>query len=192
MHPFRSFMENYVSLPTKDWTVIEAKLHKKVYEKGALLLTEGEVCRHLYFLESGFLRYFVNKDGIEVTKFFTQAPYCFTAQRSFNQQTAATQSIQALEKSTVWQLNRTAAFDLFELKSWNEFIRLLVQEVQFYTEQILEDIQNNTAEHRYRRMLNNGSPLLDKVPLKYLASYLGIAPQSLSRIRKNLLAEKRS
>ncbi len=186
MHPFRQFILQYVHLPTKDWEKIASRLEKRVFEKGTLLLREGEICNNIYFLEAGFLRYFISKDGREVSKFFTQPPYCFTSQRSFNQRIPANENIEALEESQVWLLKRTDAIELFELKSWNEFVRKLVQEVQFFTEQILEDIQNNTAEIRYQRMLQAGSPLVQKVPLKHLASYLGIAPQSLSRIRKNL------
>ena len=75
---------------------------------------------------------------------------------------------------------------LLALNSWSNFIRLLIQEVQTFTEEILEALQTETAESRYRMMLQADANLLQRVPLKHLASYLGIAPQSLSRIRKNI------
>jgi hypothetical protein len=62
-----------------------------------------------------------------------------------------------------------------------------VQEVQYYTEQLLIDMQSETAEDRYKNMLQQSPELVQRIPLKYLASYLGIAPQSLSRIRKSLM-----
>lgn len=188
MHPFRKYIETYTPISNQDWEIIAAVLEKRVIAIDELILEEGKICRHLYFLESGLLRFFVWKDGRDVTKFFTKAPYSFTSQRSFNFKTPATENIQAIEKSVIWQIRHEDTFQLLELKSWNTFIRKLVQEVQYYTEQILESIQNETAEDRYRRMLKEGNPLLQRVPLKHIASYLGIAPQSLSRIRKKLIS----
>jgi hypothetical protein len=77
------------------------------------------------------------------------------------------------------------------LPSWNLLARKVTQEVQFFTEQILEDLQNETAEARYRHLLENQPDLLQRIPLRFLASYLGIAPQSLSRIRQKIATKAR-
>ena len=185
-HPFRLFIETFTSLKEEEWSSIAACLTRKYYKKEEILLTAGTVCKKLYFLESGYLRYFLLIDGEEVTKYFTEPPYCFTSQRSFDHQIPTDDYIQALEDSHVWEMNRSDAFALCRYASWNEFIRKLVLEVQFYTEEIMNELQSKTAEERYSELLTNGSLILQKVPLKYIASYLGIAPQSLSRIRKNL------
>ncbi len=189
---FRKFIENYTSLPMNDWEQIAQRFEKRVIEKDEILLEEGKICRHLYFLESGLLRYFINKDGNDITKFFTIAPYCFTSQVSFNTEKPATENIQAIEKSVVWQITLQQTNELFELKSWNTFARKIIQEVQFFTEEILEDIQTETAEYRYERMLKNNPTLVQRIPLKHLASFLGIAPQSLSRIRKKIATKDRT
>ena len=75
---------------------------------------------------------------------------------------------------------------MYKSKSWAEFARKITQEVQFFTEEILLELQTETAEVRYEKMLEISPNLLQRIPLKYLASYLGIAPQSLSRIRKKI------
>lgn len=186
MHAFRQFIENYTSIPDPDWKEVEQCLRKRSIKKGELILEEGKICRHLYFLESGFLRYFLWKDGLDKTKFFTIPPYCFTSQRSFNFEIPAEESIEVLEDGVIWEIKKTDRTRLLKLNSWNTFTRLLVQEVQFFTEQILIALQNETAEERYRKMLSNGDVILQKAPLKIVASYLGIAPQSLSRIRKQV------
>jgi len=113
----------------------------------------------------------------------------FTSQQSFNFQIPARESIIAVEESMVWKMKREDAFALLEMKSWSEFVRLLVQEVQHLTEEIMAEQKVETAETRYRKMLLENSDIVQKVPLKHLASFLGIAPQSLSRIRKNILLE---
>jgi CRP-like cAMP-binding protein len=175
-----------------DWEQIAQCFEKRVIEKDEILLEEGKVCRHLYFLESGLLRYFINKDGNDITKFFTIAPYCFTSQVSFNNEKPATENIQAIEKSVIWQITVQQTNELFELKSWNTFARKIIQEVQFFTEEILEDLQTETAEYRYEKMLKNNPTLVQRIPLKHLASFLGIAPQSLSRIRKKIATKDRT
>lgn len=188
----KQFIENYTTLPSEDWKQISACFEKRVIEKDEILLQEGKICRHLYFIESGLLRYFINKNGNDITKFFTEAPYCFTSQVSFTSEKPSAENIQAIEQSVIWQTTLKQANDLLELKSWNTFVRKLIQEVQYYTEEILQEIQTETAESRYKKMMETNPQLVQRVPLKYLASFFGIAPQSLSRIRKKLASSTRS
>jgi len=192
MHPYRSFINSYHRITDAEWSAVQELLVRREIRKGEILLPQGKVCRHVWFIESGLMRYFVDRDGLDVSKFFTIAPYCFTSQRSFNTLAPAKESIEALEDGIIWQLSKTKADDLLALPGWAAFVRALTQEVQFFTEEILEGLQNQTAEARYQEMLRVGDPLLSRVPLKHLASYLGIAPQSLSRIRKRLAATDRS
>jgi CRP-like cAMP-binding protein len=186
----RRFIENYTNIPSDEWTEISTCFEKRIIDKDEIILKEGKICRHLYFVESGLLRFYINKDGNDITKFFTDAPYFFTSQVSFNTQKPALENIQAIEKSIVFQISYKQSNELFRLKSWNEFGRKITQEVQFFTEQILEQLQTETAELRYKRMQKSNAELIDRIPLKHLASYLGIAPQSLSRIRKKMLKKE--
>jgi len=189
MHPFRKYISNYCVIQDGEWEQIEKCINRRVYGKGDSILTNGKICRKLFFLESGFLRYYVFRDGKDITKYFTEAPYCFTSQRSFNNNTPAEDNIEALEDSIVWEMNKSDAFGLLKIFNWSEFVRKLVQEVQFYTEQILVEAQNETAEERYLKMIQENDIILAKVPLKHIATYLGIVPQSLSRIRKKYWAD---
>ena len=148
---FRKFIENYVLVSQSDWETISNCFERKEVEKNQIILNEGEICKHLYFLELGLMRYFINKEGNEITKFFTNAPYCFTSQVSFNNEKPATENIQAIEKSVIWQISFQDSNKLFELESWTIFARKITQEVQYFTEQILEEIQSETAEFRYEK-----------------------------------------
>jgi CRP-like cAMP-binding protein len=192
MNLFRQFIEKYTSLSDQEWSEIESCLVRKEVKKEQLILEEGKVCKHLYFLKSGLLRFFIQKDGQEITKYFTDIPYCFTSQKSFSTQQPAKESIETLEDSVIWQISFEDTYRLLKITNWSNFIRELIQEVQSLTEEILEELQTETAEIRYRKMLESNDNLLQRVPLKHLASYLGIAPQSLSRIRKNIVPSKRS
>ncbi len=186
MHLFRQFIETYTPLAEAEWARVAAVLEPRTVPAGTRLIEAGRVCRHLFFLESGLLRFFVWKDGEDITKFFTEAPYAFTSQRSFAGQVPATETVETLEASTLWQLGQADAYALLAVPAWAAFVRGLTQQVQQYTEEILEDLQTETAESRYRALLRTRPQLVQRVPLRHLASYLGIAPQSLSRIRRKL------
>lgn len=192
METLKKFIALYVLLPIDEWEQIAACFEKRVIQKDEIVLAAGQTCRHLYFVESGLLRFYINKDGNDITKFFTEAPYFFTSQASFNTQKPATENIQAIEQSVVWQITFNQTNELFKLKSWSDFARKITQEVQFFTEEILEDLQTETAAFRYEKMLETNPKLAQRIPLKYLASYFGIAPQSLSRIRKKMATINRN
>lgn len=189
-HPFHHFINGYVNMSPTDWASVEMKLSRHTIQKGDVILQEGDVCNELFFLESGLLRYFTLRNGDEVTKFFTDAPYAFTSQKSFTDRKAAPESIEALEDSVIWSMSHAAAHELLEIRAWADFVRKLVMEVQHYTEALLLEMQTLTAEDRYLQMLDNQASLVQRIPVKYLASYLGIAPQSLSRIRKQASERK--
>lgn len=191
MHPFRTYIERFTRLSEEEWEAIESCLTRREYPAGQSLLEDGQVCRKLYFVEQGLLRFFVYKDGLDASKFFTVAPYCFTSQKSFTEQMPSRDNIETLEDSVIWELSRADAFALFRYPNWSEFVRKLIQEVQFNTEQLLEASQNQTAEERYISFLETEGQLLTRLPLKHVASFLGIAPQSLSRIRKRYVAAQR-
>lgn len=191
MHPFRKYILKYQPINLEEWEKIENCLIRREYKKGALILESDKICRKLFFLEEGFLRYFIEKDGEKISKYFTESPYCFTSQRSFNTDVLSEDNIEVLQEAIVWEMDKKDAFDLLRNYNWSEFVRKLVQEVQFYTEEILKDLQNNTAEQRYIKMIERSDPILTYVPLKDIATYLGIAPQSLSRIRKKYWSSKR-
>lgn len=186
MKELRKFVEKYEKIPDKDWELISMHFKRKELPKNFNLLEQGKICKSLYFLESGLLRYFVLKEGNEVTKFFTIAPYFFTSQASFNSKKPANEYIQTIEPSIVWETSYEQNEALLKLKSWNNFARKIIKEVQFFTEEILEELQAETAENRYKKILNNQPELLQRIPLKHLASFFGVAPQSLSRIRRKL------
>jgi CRP-like cAMP-binding protein len=184
MKAFRKFIEGYTHISAADWEVIQMAFERKEFAKNEIILEEGNICRHFYFLEEGIIRFFVFNDGNDITKFFTLAPYCFTSKNSFRTRTPAQESIQALDRTIVWQTTLNHANELLELKSWGDFTRKFVHEVQSYTEQLLLENKTETAEQRYGKLLVKHPDIIQKIPLKHLSTFLGIAPQSLSRIRK--------
>jgi len=190
MLAFRKFIERYAGLSDTDWQIIQQAFERNEFARNEIILSEGNICKYFYFLEEGLLRYYILQDGNDITKFFTSAPYCFTSKNSFREQKPARESIQALEKTVVWQTTLKHTNDLLELKSWNTFTRKFIHEVQSYTEELLLESKTETAERRYEKLMKLYPNLLQKIPLKHLSSFLGIAPQSLSRIRKKIIKKQ--
>lgn len=184
MQAFRKFIETYTDLTEPDWQIIRKAFEQREFAKNEIILEQGAICKYFYFLEEGLIRFYINNDGEELTKFFTAAPYCFTSKDSFRLQKPAEESIQTLTDVVVWQTNLNLANELLELKSWSTFTRKFVHEVQSYTEELMLEIKTETAEERYKKLLVKHPDLLQHIQLKHLSSFLGIAPQSLSRIRR--------
>ncbi|MCG6186377.1 Crp/Fnr family transcriptional regulator [Maribellus maritimus] len=189
----KDFINRYITLSENDWNDIKREFQKKIFSKDEIILQEGKVCHHFYFFERGLIRFFCNIDGEDITKTFALAPYCFTSKISFRNQSPANESIQALEKTVVWEISYKQYKQLEKINSWNIFMRKLLNEIQEFTEKLMLDSKVLTAEKRYE-ILQETYPadLLQKIPLKHLASFLGIAPQSLSRIRNNLHQSRKS
>ncbi len=183
----RQFIEGYVKLTDTDWQLIEDLFQRKEFKKNELILEDGKVCKHFYYLESGLIRFFYNVDGDDITKTFTIAPYCFTSKTSFRKQSASNEGIQALEQTTVWQVSYANYKKLETLNAWNIFIRKLLNEVQEFSDSLHLEMKTMTAEDRYIKITQTyPDEIIGKIPLKHLSTFLGVAPQSLSRIRKRL------
>lgn len=187
MSSLREFTEQYIKLTDSDWHSIEQLLERREFSRNEIVLEEGKVCRYFYFMEEGLIRFYRNLDGVDFTKTFTIAPYCFTSIISFRKQTPSNEGIQALERTVVWRITHENYRKLEAINSWNVFIRKLLNEIEEFSESFYLDIRTLTAEDRYKKILAEyPDELLGKIPLKHLSSFLGIAPQSISRIRKKI------
>jgi CRP-like cAMP-binding protein len=182
---FRNFIEHYSKLSDEEWQEIDLMFDYIDYEPNEIILNEGEICRYFYFLETGLIRFHNFIDGDDITRTFTIAPYCFTSNISFRRQSPSGEAIQALDKTTVRRISYKNYKKLEGYNSWNMFIRKLLNEIQEFSEAFYLDIRTKTAEQRYLKLIEEyPDEILNKIPLKHLSTFLGIAPQSLSRIRR--------
>lgn len=152
-----------------------------------MLVTEGKVCRHLYFLESGALRGFYNLDGKEITHWFGFENDFVTSFHSFITGEAAVENIQLLEGSIVWAISKeklTGLFDCFH--EVERLIRIAYEKYYIRLEERFVNAQFKTAAERYSNLMQQTPHILERVPLGNIASYLGISQETLSRIRTKL------
>ena len=157
--------------------------------KGTLLLKAGAVCNASHFVEKGIIRsYTYDLEGNEVTTaFFPPNTYCSDL-LSFFKRTPAKEYIQAITDCETWAISYEDMQESFHtIPEFREFGRLnIVSQYSLLKERMLSNLQQ-PAEKRYADLINAYPEILRQVPLKYIASYLGIADTSLSRIRKEAL-----
>ena len=123
-------IKSYVPLSAEDEIVIRTLFHKKELKKGEHLLEAGNVCRHIIFIETGLVRYYINNDGVEQTTYFNKENEFVCDNMSFLTQIPSHVNIQALEDSTVWMISYTGIQQFYkEVTTGERFGRLAIEEV---------------------------------------------------------------
>jgi CRP/FNR family transcriptional regulator, anaerobic regulatory protein len=156
-------------------------------KRGELFVEEGKTARHMAFVETGFLQYYINLDGEEKTT-YTAGPHSFVASLvSFLRQVPARENIRAIMDTTLWLLEFNRLKELQQgIPSFNAFyVGILEWQICCIDESRLDALVL-TARERYEKMMAKEPALIQQIPLQYLASILGVTPRHLSRIRKNI------
>jgi CRP-like cAMP-binding protein len=156
--------------------------------KRQFVLHEGEVCNHLVFVNAGCLReYTVDHKGQEHIIQFAIGDWWISDLQSFLGKTVSTHRIDALQDSDVLLLEKEARDKMFEVvPKMERFFRLLLEGNYVATHKRINASLSDSAEERYLAFIKTYPDLVEQVPQGHIASYLGITPQSLSRIRKEL------
>ena len=152
--------------------------------KGELLLKHGDVCKHIYYVDKGFIRIFYFKDGKEITEWLTGEEHFFFSIESFFEGSPSQLIIEAIEDSEIIQLSKEG---LDTLRKKNiEVANLMVEWISgslVLSQKRMNSIQFETAKQRYENLTKQQPGLINKVPLQHIASFLGITQETLSRIR---------
>ena len=166
---------------------MEDCFEQQVFSKNDYLLTKGKICRHLYFLEKGALRGYYDLDKKEITHWFAFENDFVTSFHSFITQQPSVENIQFLEGSIVWCISKEKLTALFnEYHEIERLVRIAYEKYYIRLEERFVGSQFKTASERYENLLHQSPHMLERVPLGYIASYLGISQETLSRIRGRL------
>jgi len=177
----------FIPLSTSDEEVVRRLFHKKVFKKGEHLLQAGNVCRYVIFIESGLVRYYINSDGEERTNYFNKEGEFVCDYLSFLPQAPSNVNIQALEHTTIFVISFNDIQEFYrEVAHGERFGRLAIEQVFVSIISQIGSLYTDSPEERYSKFLSNFRDLVQRIPQYYIASYVGIKPQSLSRIRKRI------
>ena len=147
----------------------------------------GIVSDRIGFVEKGVLRSFYNIDNREITTYFLLPGSVAASLMSFLQKKPAIENIQAIEDSLLNVINRTNLYRLYhENWKWQQVGRILTENYYVEMEQRSITLQYQSARERYEALLKDHPEIIRSVPQNMIASYLGIAPETLSRIRKQI------
>ncbi|WP_018626309.1 Crp/Fnr family transcriptional regulator [Niabella aurantiaca] len=187
MEEIKSFVKKYFDLDLAHASIeaFACLLKPQQFNKGDLIFNDRSVCKNLYFIKKGLVKfYFINENGKEVIfRFFAENTY-FTSLESFLNHKNAAQFAKAIENTEVFFLNKT---ELDRLIASHPAVagvyKSMFATVNTNMIKRFSELMSCDAAERYENFLKNNSALLQRISLGDLASYLGITQESLSRIR---------
>lgn len=186
MQALFQYFKKFNPLSKEAEEAILAICHTIHIKKNEDLQPIGHTCKTIYFIQKGSARIYYFKDGIDITeRFFFENSIIARVESLFTGQPSR-KAIQVLEDAEIIAINAPGLFKLYD--SFPEIERLfrkIFEEAYVETVNRIEGIQFHTAEERYKALLAEAPDVLMRVPLKYVASYLGITQVSLSRIRSH-------
>ena len=179
-----------ITLSPTELDIVKSLFKEKSYKKGDFFLEEGRICKQVGFVAKGLLRYYINQDGEEKTYDFSQENEFVCNYESFLPQIPSSKNIQALEDSIVFIISH-ADLQLFyaNVRGGERFGRIAIEAVFVKLLQDISALYTETPELRYERFLKNHADLQQRISQYHIASFVGVKPQSLSRIRKRIFTQ---
>lgn len=181
------YVEQYTPLSDEDRQVLKNEIEVKHFPKGTVLLREGEIARECYFVLSGCIRQYQLIDGEEKTTAFYTEGEAAVSLLSFNEQVPANHFFVCEEDTTATAggLGSEESF-LAKHPKFAEVIRIMLEQSFGKMKDDFARFITSSPEQRYLQLLEQRPDLLQRVPQHQLASYIGVTPESLSRIRKRI------
>lgn len=190
---FVNYFSKVSPLSETESKAIEENMCIKVFKKGDFLLKEGQISVDTYFILEGCVREFIVVDGEEkTTNFFTEEQWVISL-NNFNSTSHAENNLECVEDTTVSVGNEEQAQKLFKIFPRFETIARAIVEADFVEQKkLLTSYLTDSPEQRYLKLLKSRPDIFQRVPQYQIASYVGVKPESLSRIRKRIIADRKN
>ena len=187
-NPLIAYLQLFRHLDENEQQLITAAFVGKQFNEGDRLFESGRVCREMFFICKGILRIMArNEKGNEVTHFFLKENQFCSILNSFNNSISAEESILAACDSEVLVISKSKLEELYKLLPFLKgLITQISQQALLDKIQIRNSYLGQDSSTRYQLFMMRQPEIALRVPLSEIASYLGITPQSLSRIRRNV------
>lgn len=188
---YRKQIKNLITLNDEEWRVFNSFLKIKKLKKNECLIEKGKVCRELSFIAKGAVRFCNFVEGQEITGYFCFENNFVTALKSYLTGGPCLYDIKALEETilvTIPKKNMQCMLNhpLLSCKM-ERFGRLISESFNILFEDRLKSFIVKTPEERYLDLLKSGKDIVQRIPVQYIAQFIGITPVSLSRIKKRVL-----
>lgn len=169
------------------WENIAQRLSFRTLPKGSYYIRAGEICRYVSFINQGLLRFYYMKDGKEVITGFMEKQQYISDYSSFLLQQPSTKYIEVLEDASLAELSYQDVQELYcTSQNFERFGRRIAEQLFLQFDMQQSNLVNLKPEQRYLLLIEKQSTLLQRIPQYMLASYLGVTPEHLSRIRAKL------
>ncbi len=188
MEEVKKFIDNIYPMNSANWDLFSSKLYKETLKKNATLIKIGAVENYLSFISEGMVRFYIPQEESDVTFGFLFENEFVTAYDSFITQTPSLYQIDTLTNTTLWRISFKDLQEVYKKTEGGNLIGRRMAENMFLRKSKRElSLLSRTAEERYLDLFHERPKLLKQIPLKYIASYIGVTPQALSRIRRRII-----
>lgn len=189
----KKYCSQTVPLSDPELELIDTYFEEKTLKKKEFLQQDNKVCNFIAFIAIGSIRHFHIKDGVERTCDISFDNSWVTDFQSFNDDTIGKMNLQAMENSTVFIIRKQNLFKLYrECNSYETFGRIMAEQVAQRATEIAMSLSSEKPEERFSNLLKKQPDLFQRVPQKHIANFLGISPESLSRIRNRIYLKVKS
>lgn len=186
MQQLSDFLKSKIEISVDDLEIILSNFKEMKLEKGQFILKTGQIANHYYFIRSGALRFYYGDFDEQLTAWVIVKDEFFTEISSLNPQIPTRFNIEAIEKTELLYIHKDNMEMLYkQIPAWQEFGRITWENMAIRMIDQIISFQTLSAEERYLEFMQDAE-LMKRVPVKQIASYLGITPNALSRIRKNI------
>lgn len=188
MESFKNYISQFPHYKHGVFESILPYLSEEQIEPGSYFLQQGKTCKRIAFIEKGLMRLYYLNDGKEVTTCFCKENTITCSYKSLITKTPSELSIQAIEPCKLIVFTYDSLQKLYQKELfWQQVGRLAAENEFINMECHNRFLLDLSATERYKDVLENDAELLQRVPLNHLASYLQVAPETLSRIRKKII-----
>ena len=192
VQPLLDYFEKLIPLSQEEKELVRAKFHSHLFLKRQFALQHGDVCEYFDFVVRGCLRLYKvdDKGAVHVLQFATEG-YWILDLTSFHKRLKSELDIDALEDTVVLRIAYEDLIDLYmKAPKFNRIFRVLLENHFMQQQERIGQLFSSTAEERYRSFLETYPHLPNRIPQVHIASYLGVTPEFLSRIRSRKVKEK--
>lgn len=185
--PFIEFLSQWVTFSAREQALLAQHCPVVEFAKGDILLAEGQTSQAFYFNMRGCTRMYYLVDGEEKNTFFYTEDQFISSYESFVHQRPAQHYLQCLEDSTMVRISLESTQRLLQASpAFDKLARILMEDELIIYQRMLASFITMNAEQRYQELLDRQTDLLQRITLYHLSSYLGVNPETLSRIRKRI------